>query len=133
MITKSIKSPSKSVLRNFDKWNIKSRTFPYTWFLISIDLLVIERRKVRIIAVFELTSDKSCFGASALRFSFFSDNSLVSDVSNDFQKKSVLKITFEQIEDMMRNNMGKGLPIEGFFEMKQEIYEIAIKQSKHRK
>ena len=52
---------------------------------------------------------------------------------NDFQKKSVLKITFEQIEDMMRNNMGGGLPIEGFFEMKQEIYEIATKCSKYNK
>ena len=50
-----------------------------------------------------------------------------------FQKKSVLKITFEQIEDMMRNNMGGGLPIEGFFEMKQEIYEIATKYSKYNK
>ena len=33
--------------------------------------------------------------------------------------------TLSQIENAMRTNMGGGLPIAGFFEMKQEIYEIA--------
>lgn len=28
---------------------------------------------------------------------------------------------------MMRTNMGGGLPIQGFYEMKQEVYEIAKK------
>ena len=35
------------------------------------------------------------------------------------------RCTFEAAELMMRENMGGGLPIAGFFEMKQEIYEIA--------
>ncbi|MCF0230160.1 MAG: DUF1768 domain-containing protein [Parasporobacterium sp.] len=33
------------------------------------------------------------------------------------------------IEDMMRENMGGGFPIAGFYEMKQEIYEIAKRMS----
>ena len=33
--------------------------------------------------------------------------------------------TFEAIENMMRENMGGGLPVAGFYEMKQELYEIA--------
>lgn len=33
--------------------------------------------------------------------------------------------TFANWEDTMRTNMGGGLPVEGFYEMKQEIYDIA--------
>lgn len=33
--------------------------------------------------------------------------------------------SLEAVENMMRNNMGGGLPIAGFYEMKQEVYEIA--------
>lgn len=35
------------------------------------------------------------------------------------------RCTFEDVENMMHDNMGGGLPIAGFYEMKQEIYEIA--------
>ncbi len=35
------------------------------------------------------------------------------------------RCTFEAVDIMMRDNMGGGLPIAGFYEMKQEIYEIA--------
>lgn len=34
---------------------------------------------------------------------------------------------FDAVEYAMATNMGGGLPITGFFEMKQEIYEIARK------
>ena len=36
--------------------------------------------------------------------------------------------TFEQIEEMMRTNMGGGFPAAGFWELKQEIYDIFRKQ-----
>ena len=35
------------------------------------------------------------------------------------------KQSFEQVDYQMNTNMGGGLPISGFYEMKQEIYEIA--------
>ena len=35
------------------------------------------------------------------------------------------RCTFEAIELMMRDNTGDGLPVAGFYEMKQEIYETA--------
>ena len=35
------------------------------------------------------------------------------------------RCTLETVENMMRDNMGGGLPIAGFYEMKQEVYEIA--------
>lgn len=40
-------------------------------------------------------------------------------------RDSFYKCIFESVEDAMRTNMGGGLPISGFYEMKQEIYEIA--------
>ena len=36
--------------------------------------------------------------------------------------------TLEGIETAMRENMGGGLPVAGFYEMKQEIYEISKRQ-----
>lgn len=47
------------------------------------------------------------------------------DTLNDFQRKAALEATFEKIDIMMQTNMGGGLPIRGFYEMKQEVYEIA--------
>lgn len=41
--------------------------------------------------------------------------------------------TFEQIEEMMRFNMGGGLPIQGFWEMKQEICDIYRKITQNSK
>ena len=35
------------------------------------------------------------------------------------------RCSLEGVEEMMRENMGGGLPIAGFYEMKQEVYEIA--------
>ena len=51
------------------------------------------------------------------------------DTLNDFQRKAALEATFEKIDIMMQENMGGGLPIQGFYEMKQEVYEIAKKWS----
>ena len=39
------------------------------------------------------------------------------------------EFTFEDIEEMMRFNMGGGFPWDGFWEMKQEIYDIHRKLS----
>lgn len=41
-------------------------------------------------------------------------------------RQAFYQSTFASVENMMRTNMGGGLPIEGFYEMKQEIYEIAL-------
>ncbi len=35
--------------------------------------------------------------------------------------------TFEGMEYLMLTNMGGGLPIKGFYEMKEKIFEIADK------
>lgn len=45
----------------------------------------------------------------------------------DFERNEALKLNFATIDNMMRTNMGGGLPIQGFYEMKQELYEIAYK------
>ena len=42
-----------------------------------------------------------------------------------YTRDSFYGCSFEAAELMMRDNMGGGLPIAGFYEMKQEIYEIA--------
>ena len=42
-------------------------------------------------------------------------------------RDSFYKCSFEGVEEMMRENMGGGLPIAGFYEMKQDIFEIAQK------
>ena len=42
-------------------------------------------------------------------------------------RNSFYKCSFEGVEEMMRENMGGGLPIAGFYEMKQDIFEIAQK------
>ena len=51
------------------------------------------------------------------------------DTLNDFQRKAALEATFEKIDIMMQENMGGGLPIQGFYEMKQEVYEISRNRS----
>lgn len=51
---------------------------------------------------------------------------------NDFQKEAALKLTFEKIDIAMQTNIGGGLPIQGFYEMKQEVYDIAMKRLKYR-
>ena len=35
------------------------------------------------------------------------------------------KFSLYECEIMMRENMGGGLPISGFYEMKQDVYDIA--------
>lgn len=45
----------------------------------------------------------------------------------DFERNEALKLNFATIDNMMRTNMGGGLPIQVFYEMKQELYEIAYK------
>lgn len=52
---------------------------------------------------------------------------------NGIQRDAAIKCTFEQIDNMMQTNMGGGLPIVGFYEMKQEVYEIAKRCSMYRK
>ena len=42
------------------------------------------------------------------------------------EKDAFYDYTFERMDNMMATNMGGGLPISGFYEMKQEIYEIAM-------
>ncbi len=46
--------------------------------------------------------------------------------SNDI-KYTFYCCTFGEIEEMMRTNMGGGFPVAGFYETKQEIYEIAVR------
>lgn len=48
----------------------------------------------------------------------------------DFERNEALKLSFATIDNMMRINMGGGLLIQGFYEMKQEVYEIAGKRSR---
>ena len=52
-------------------------------------------------------------------------------LTDDRQIKAFMdcEYTFEQIEDMMRTNMGGGFPVAGFWELKQEIYDIFRKQN----
>lgn len=47
----------------------------------------------------------------------------------DFERNVALGCTFTKIDNMMRTNMGGGLPIQGFYEMKQEVYEISRNRS----
>ncbi|MBQ6482354.1 MAG: NADAR family protein [Anaerolineaceae bacterium] len=46
-----------------------------------------------------------------------------------YLRDAFYRCTFAAVENMMRDNMGGGLPIAGFYEMKQEIYEIAHEQA----
>lgn len=55
------------------------------------------------------------------------------DILDDFERDSALDLIFESIDNMMKYNMGGGLPIRGFYEMKQEVYETAAKDAKIRK
>lgn len=48
-----------------------------------------------------------------------------SDTLDALQKIAFEKTGLDVCEEMMRTNTGGGLPATGFFEMKQEIYEIA--------
>ena len=41
------------------------------------------------------------------------------DTLGDFERDSALDLSFESIDNMMEYNMGGGLPIQGFYEMKQ--------------
>ena len=41
-------------------------------------------------------------------------------------KDAFYKWSFQAMDLAMRDNMGGGLPITGFYEMKQKIYEIAL-------
>ena len=49
----------------------------------------------------------------------YADQLPVDHIRNSFYGE-----TLERIEDMMRTNMGGGLPIAGFYDMKQDVYEI---------
>ncbi|MCM1328614.1 MAG: hypothetical protein NC253_04160 [Ruminococcus sp.] len=51
----------------------------------------------------------------------YRDTLLLDDILVDGFDRS----TFEAMEYLMMTNMGGGLPIEGFYEMKEKIFEIA--------
>lgn len=51
------------------------------------------------------------------------------DQLNMHDRNAFYRCSLELVEDMMRENMGGGLPIAGFYEMKQDIYETARRLS----
>jgi hypothetical protein len=50
-----------------------------------------------------------------------------SDTLNDFERKAFYKGRLSGWDYSMQYNMGGGLPIIGFYEMKQEVYDIAAR------
>lgn len=48
---------------------------------------------------------------------------------DDTYREGFYRVTLSELENIMRTNMGGGLPAAGFYELKQDVYEIAAREN----